>query len=133
MAALDSLTANGCKLAIVTNKPQDFCEEILRHFDIFERFMLVLGNQPLAGATALAPKPAPDMLLFALEQLCASPQGANMVGDSGSDIIAANAAAVFSVGVRGGYTPEPLEEFGPKLILDSLFGLPAALNAVAKE
>jgi phosphoglycolate phosphatase len=127
LLALAQLSMAGCRLAVVTNKPQDFCDTVLRHFAMFDYFDLVLGNQPLATGRPLPPKPAPDMLLFALDQLGFPPADAIMVGDSGSDIEAANAAQVFSVGVRGGYTESPLEHYKPRLILDTLTDLVARL------
>lgn len=124
--ALDWLESLGSRQAIVTNKPQDFCETILRHLGLWDRFELVLGDQPLGGR--LAPKPAPDMLLFALDRLGVATGDAVMIGDSASDIESARAAAVFSVGVRGGYSAVPIGELHPDVVLDDLSDLAAGLS-----
>jgi phosphoglycolate phosphatase len=131
--ALDALAAAGRRLAVVTNKPESFVAEILSHLGIAERFALIAGDRPLeaGGRPALRPKPAPDLLLHALDQLGATPAETVMVGDSGADIQSAKAAQVFAVGIRGGYSTTPLETFAPDLVLDGLADLPGALIKVA--
>jgi phosphoglycolate phosphatase len=128
-AALDFLAEAEAQLAVVSNKPQQAAEDVLAHFGILDRFALVLGDRPTAGTAALARKPAPDMLLYVLDQLGAETAEAVMVGDSGPDMQSAKAAHVFAVGVRGGYSTAPLESFEPDLVLDSLADLPRALTA----
>ncbi|HTJ57321.1 MAG TPA: HAD-IA family hydrolase [Devosiaceae bacterium] len=125
--ALDALAARGIKLAIVTNKPEVFCEEILSHMGLLNDFDLVLGDRPAVNGRLLARKPAPDMLLFALEELGVPPAEAIMVGDSGNDIESAKAGNIYAVGIRGGYTPAPLEEFGADIVLDTMAELPRVI------
>ena len=129
LAALDTLAARGCRLAVVTNKPQAFCVPVLQHVGLQHRFDLVLGDQPLTRT--LRPKPAPDMLLFALERLETATSEAAMVGDSGNDIESGRAAGMATIAVRGGYTSVPLEEFHPSRVVETLAELPAALAEVA--
>ena len=61
---LDALHGDGIPLGLVTNKPQRFIETILDHFGLSSLFGAVIGGD--AGVTK---KPAPDMLLAAIEQL----------------------------------------------------------------
>jgi len=124
--ALDYLRGGGFKLAVVTNKPQAAAETVLQHFGIDGFFGLILGDRPL-DAHRLAPKPRPDMLLFALEFLQSRPDTAIMVGDSAADVQSAAAAAVFSIAVRNGYSVEPIDSFNPGLSIASLVDLPAAV------
>ncbi|TIT83685.1 MAG: HAD family hydrolase, partial [Mesorhizobium sp.] len=74
------------------------------------------------------PKPAPDALLLALDQLGVEPADALMVGDSSSDVDAARAAGMPVVLLRGGYTQVPVEELGADLVCDSLLDLPSTMQ-----
>jgi phosphoglycolate phosphatase len=113
--ALDRLA--GMALAVVTNKPEGPTRSILQHFALLDRFALVLGDR---GPGRLIKKPAPDMLLYAATALGSSAADTVMVGDSGADILAARAARMRSVAVRGGYHAEPLETYAPDLVIDTL-------------
>jgi phosphoglycolate phosphatase len=120
-AVLAELIADGCVLALVTNKPHDASETILRHFGIAHRFALVVGDAR-PGVT-LARKPAPDMIEFALRELGVAPDAAAMVGDSASDIGAALNAGVQAIAIRGGYTDVPADALGAHHVIDTLPGL----------
>lgn len=133
MACLEGLAAHGCALGVVTNKPQDAAETVLAHFAILPRLSVLQGDQPLKSGRQLARKPAPDMLAFALDKLGVAPADAVMVGDSESDIRSAQAGGLIGIGVRGGYTNQPLETFAPDLVLDSLAGLVDALKTWRKR
>lgn len=111
----DALTARGCRIAVVTNKPQMATEAILLHFGLARRVGAAIGGD--AGVTK---KPAPDMLLAALERLGVEPWDAVMVGDSASDVGAAHAAGIPAVVVRGGYTTVPADRLGAEAVIDSL-------------
>ncbi|MDW6024645.1 phosphoglycolate phosphatase [Mesorhizobium sp. BAC0120] len=112
--ALDALHGEGVRLGLVTNKPQRFIETILDHFRLAHFFGTVIG-----GDAGVAKKPAPDMLLAALDQFGAKPWDAVMVGDSVSDVKAARAAGTFAIIVRGGYTVVPVEQLGADVVIDS--------------
>ncbi len=89
VAALANLRAQGQAIAVVTNTPQGLAEDILR----------VLELEPLVDVTSgLRPgvheKPAPDLIIYALEQLGVAPEQAVMIGDSHYDELAAKAANV---------------------------------------
>src|SRR5690242_7002639 len=53
-----ALVAAGCKLAVLTNKPRTPAVEILRHFDLMDLFVAVVG-----GDGDLPRKPDPGNLL----------------------------------------------------------------------
>ena len=125
--ALAFLAEAGSAMAVVTNKLQDATETILDHFGLAGRFALVVGDAGPASRRGLARKPEPDMLRYALSELGVAPGDAIMVGDSSADILAAAAAGVYSIAVRGGYCADPIESHGPDLVIDSLADLPAAL------
>lgn len=127
-AALDVLEVfhgDGILLGLVTNKPQRFIETILDHLGMSSLFGAVIGGD--AGVTK---KPAPDMLLAAMQQLGVEPWSTVMVGDSTSDVEAARAAGVPVVVVRGGYSNVPLEQLGADAVIGSLGELAGALETL---
>lgn len=122
---LEGLHAEGLKLAVATNKPQRAAEAVLDHFGLFPYLGAVVG-----GDAGVAKKPAPDILLAALERLGIEPWDAVMVGDSISDVTSARAAGMTVVIVRGGYTPVPAEELGADRVLETLEELPEAFETL---
>jgi HAD superfamily hydrolase (TIGR01549 family) len=91
---LVELEKRGLGRAIVTNTPRDLALEITRSLGLYQRVDLLVG-----GGDA-AEKPAPDLLLLALEKLGLEATDVVFVGDSASDRGAAKAAEVFMVGFR---------------------------------
>lgn len=75
-------------LAIATNRGTSV-EPILQHFGFAGYFHTVVTSRDVAR-----PKPAPDMLLLASQQLGLSPQDCLFVGDSELDQLAAEGAKV---------------------------------------
>jgi phosphoglycolate phosphatase len=112
---LAALHGDGVKLAVVTNKPQHAARAVLDHFGLYPILGSVVG-----GDAGVAKKPAPDMLLAALERLEVEPFNALMVGDSMSDVASARAAGIAVVIIRGGYTTVPAEDLGADRVLESL-------------
>ena len=83
---LENLRAAGIKTALVTNNATSSAKTVMAKHQV--RFDLVLSRDD-------APmKPAPDMLLLALEHLQTSPSHAVMVGDTRPDLGAARAAKI---------------------------------------
>lgn len=121
---LDFFRAQGCAMAVVTNKLLSATETILEHFGIADYFTVLVGDSNEQPMAALARKPQPDMLLEALRRLRVSPERAVMIGDSGVDMRAAKAAGVAAIAVRGGYSSEPLESFAPDAVLDGMGAVP---------
>ena len=83
---LEELRAAGIKTALVTNNATSSAKTVLAKHQL--RFDLVLSRDDAAM------KPAPDMLLLALERLQTSPSHAVMVGDTGPDVGAARNAGI---------------------------------------
>ena len=82
--ALDTLRRDGIRLGLATNKQQRFIETIFEHFGLSSLFDVVIGGGP-----GIVKKPAPDMLITAMQQLGVTPSDTVMVGDSTSDVQAA--------------------------------------------
>lgn len=114
---------SGIAMGVATNKPQLATREILLHFGLTEYFGAIVGGDAVTN-----PKPAPDALLLALDQLQIEPRDTLMVGDSSADVLAARAAGIPVILLRGGYTQIPVEELGADLVCDSLLDLPSTMQ-----
>lgn len=121
------LRSSGCVLGLVTNKMQSAAVTVLEHFGLSEDFVVVIGDH--VRPVGLAPKPKPDMLLFALSRMKVAAPDAIMVGDSSADVEAAAGARVFSVALRNGYSNVPLETLNPGVIIDTLSDMAKGIEA----
>lgn len=106
------LHGQGRKLAVVTNKPDRFTRPVLDHFGLTPFFDVLIGAD-----SGIEKKPAPDMLLAALDRMGVAPADAVMVGDSVSDAASAHAAGVKSVLLEGGYTDIPAKDLGADIVI----------------
>jgi HAD superfamily hydrolase (TIGR01549 family) len=93
LQALDELRARGLRQAVVTNTPVELARRVLELKGIASRV------DALAASGEGAEKPAPDLLLLALERLRLRRDHALYVGDSEVDHAAARAASVTMVGI----------------------------------
>ena len=100
-----ALRQAGLGFAVTTNTPHEAAQKILTAVN--------LSPEIIVGGTDVPnPKPAPDMLHKALEQLTVSAENAIMVGDTKYDREAAHAAGVFfaGYGIEGDITLEKLSD-----------------------
>ena len=111
------------KVAIVSNKPHDFTKAIAAHYGFTPHLAAVQGAQE-----GIAKKPAPDMLLKALDIMGGRPSRSLMVGDSTSDVEAARAAGMPVVIVEGGYTGIAASKLGADAVIARLADLPSAIE-----
>jgi phosphoglycolate phosphatase len=86
---LRRLDEAGKKIGLCSNKPRLFSADLLRHLKIAEHFDLILGPEDVE-----APKPAPDMLLKAIERLGVPVAEVLYIGDMVVDIETARRAGV---------------------------------------
>ncbi len=112
--AVRGLHAAGWKLGVVTNKPQEFSDEILRGFGLHGCFSMVIG-----GGSGLPMKPDPAPLLAVLERcgVKASPDSW-MAGDHFTDLEAGRRAGLSRCYCRFGFG-DPRDE-AYDLAVDSL-------------
>jgi phosphoglycolate phosphatase len=111
---LESLHNAGFTLALVTNKPYEFVEPILKSFDIDGLFSLTIGGNSLD-----VKKPDPKPLLYVLDKLNYNIEQSVMVGDSKNDIEAANRTNMDSIAVTYGYNyNQDIRVFNPTCIID---------------
>jgi phosphoglycolate phosphatase len=86
---LAELHQRGKKVGLCSNKPRSFSDELLRHFALAACFDVVLGPEDVPR-----PKPAPDMLLTAIDRLRLTRNQVLYLGDMVVDIQTARAAGV---------------------------------------
>lgn len=97
---LDALDAKKIPWGIVTSKPTWLTTPIVEHFGLHKRAISIV-----MGDTLSTVKPDPAPLLYACQQAGIEPTQAIYVGDLETDVIAAKAAGMKSVGVTHGYHP----------------------------
>ena len=113
---LRALVGRGVGLALASNKPSYFSQQILDGLGWGACFRAVLGPD-LVGK----PKPAPIMLETALEQLAVCAADALYVGDMTVDLETARAAKVRAVLVTtGSMSAEELRAAGAEIVVASL-------------
>lgn len=100
LALLQSLREAGYVLGVVSNKHEAGTVALCRRF-FGETLDVVVG-----GGAARPLKPAPDSLLYAMEQIGVIPQNVWFVGDSVVDVQTARAAGVRGIAVTWGFQDE---------------------------
>ncbi len=111
---LETLGARGLGRAVVTNTVSPLAATLLRAANLTDCFESVACADLVARS-----KPAPDLVLYALEKLGVAASEALMVGDSRYDRGAAGAAGVrfVGLGLDGDARIEQLSELLPHLTL----------------
>ena len=125
LTALDELTARGCALSVVTNKPEYLSLMLLDALALRARFAAVIG-----GDTTARPKPEADPIREAIARSDRTGDFA-MVGDSVFDVGAARAARVPCVLVSFGFSETPARELGADAVIDNFEELLPALRAIS--
>jgi haloacid dehalogenase superfamily, subfamily IA, variant 3 with third motif having DD or ED/haloacid dehalogenase superfamily, subfamily IA, variant 1 with third motif having Dx(3-4)D or Dx(3-4)E len=116
---LDSLTNQGIKMAILSNKPDDFTKEMVAKFLMKWQFFIVQGEKPFVPK-----KPDPYAALAIAENLKIPPRTFLFLGDSEVDMKTALAAGMHPVGVLWGFrTAEELIASGAKVLIKNLSDL----------
>jgi phosphoglycolate phosphatase len=121
---LDQL--KGKAMAVLTNKPVRFSEEILKGLGLSRYFQFVYG-----GNSFERKKPDPMGVETLLRDFAAPPSDAMMVGDSDVDIRTARNSGIWACGVSYGLGTESLRLDPPDIMLDSLEELVTHLNGCA--
>ncbi len=95
------------RLGVVTTKTSKYSRELLEHFDLMKYFDVLIGSEDVTHF-----KPHPEPILKALDLLGYSYGTVTyMIGDTISDILAAQEADIASIGVLCGYgDADELEE-----------------------
>ncbi|WP_083974467.1 HAD-IA family hydrolase [Kitasatospora mediocidica] len=124
---LHELRDRGLKMAIATGKAGDRARSLLDLLGVLPLFDHVIGSDEVAH-----PKPAPDIVLQALDLLGVRPQDAMMVGDAVTDIASARGAQVAAVAALWGESDaQALLDAKPDAALDRPADLLALCPALA--
>lgn len=126
-AALDRLEQAGFILAVCTNKVEEHSVKLLNELGIGHRFAANCGRDTFPYF-----KPDPRHLTLTIERAGGAPSRAVMVGDSRTDIVTAQNAAIPVIAVPFGYTEVPVRELGPDLVIDHFDELFTAVETVMK-
>jgi phosphoglycolate phosphatase len=106
------------RLSVVTTKTGAYTIPLLEHMNIHHYFEHITGREHVEN-----PKPHPEPILRTLSLMNIDPKHCNiwMIGDTKLDLIAANSAHIFSVGVLCGYGKEiDLKEYTTHITNNSL-------------
>lgn len=124
---LETLAAAGVKLGVCTNKPQAPTDRLLAALDLATYFPVVIGGDHLA-----VKKPDAAHINTVVERLGAERHRTVMIGDSVTDVRAAEASGVPCILVSFGYTQTPARALGADRVIDHFIELPAALASLGE-
>jgi len=124
-AALDALAADGCILAVCTNKLEWLSVRLLDKLGLSPRFAAICGQDTFAMR-----KPDPEMLRLTIGRAGGDVARAVMVGDSMTDVATARAARIPVIAVDFGYTEIPPSELGADRLIGHFDALMAAIKGL---
>lgn len=114
---LKELKEEGMHLVLSSSKPTAYCMRILKYFDIYRYFDLVMGSQMDGRRTDKA-----EVIEEILDRLGMKDrrQEAVLVGDRNYDVVGAKKAGIGSIGITYGYgSREELTKAWPDCIADT--------------
>lgn len=110
---LDALASRGVKLAVLSNKPDDFTRLCVSHFLPRWRFDAIQG-----ASEAFAHKPDPAGAIHIARLIGVEPGSFLYLGDTATDMQTAQAAGMFAVGALWGFRPRAeLEQAGARVVI----------------
>ncbi len=110
---LESLKKNGIRIAVASNKSDEFTQSIVKRFfgDTFDMVQGAKENVPK--------KPAPDIVYGIMERLWAVPENTYFAGDSNVDMYTAKNAEITAIGCLWGFrTKEELVNGGADFLAE---------------
>ncbi len=114
--SLDAIraTRNGdIKMAVLSNKPVNPSRAIVEALGLGDFFFQTYG-----GNSFVTKKPDPQGARELLKEAGVQPEQAVMIGDSANDVLTAQNAGMYSVGLKYGLSPATLEKVPPDVLLD---------------
>jgi phosphoglycolate phosphatase len=127
-AALDTLAARGCRLAVCTNKLEWLARRLLDALGLTHRFAAICGADTFG-----VPKPDAAILHGTVARAGGRSDAAVMVGDAVTDVAVARAAGIGVIAVDFGYSETPVAELRPDRIVSSFEHLPEAVFALLAD
>lgn len=125
--ALDMLSGQGVKLAVVTNKFESLAVKLLGLMGLLDRFECVIGGDTLGPGNA-KPSAAP---IIEMITRCGGGRAA-FVGDSIYDIGGARAAGIPGIAVSFGFLLGPVGDLGADAVIDDYAALIPTLVKLAR-
>jgi len=113
--ALDRMRGCGSMLAVLTNKPVRFSQEMVDRLGLRDHFFRVYG-----GNSFEQKKPHPIGIETLLGESGTAREHTIMVGDSHVDVRTARNANVKSCGVLYGFQPESFEQAPPDILVGNM-------------
>ncbi len=113
--SLDRLKTEGVPMAVLTNKPVRFSQEILNGLGVGGFFFRVYG-----GNSFEQKKPDPRGIEVLLAEAGVTKEQALMVGDSAVDVFTARNAGIAVCGVTYGLQPETLAAEPPDILVERM-------------
>ena len=125
MEALQALRASnpGLKMAVLSNKPVMPSRGICDGLNLSEFFVQIYG-----GNSFETKKPDPEGALTLLDEAAVRPEESVMIGDSQNDVLTAQNAGMWSLGVTYGFSPESLKIHPPDVLVDTVRELVEVLS-----
>jgi phosphoglycolate phosphatase len=122
---LEQLRDSGARLGVLTNKPQELADLLLKELNLTRFFDAIYG----AGRMSYT---KPDARIFhdVVRDTAGGPVPAIMVGDSITDVETARAANAKVILVDYGYTPQPAETLGADAVTGDFTQIPALATAL---
>ena len=103
-------------LGIVTTKTGRYSKDLLEHFGVMSSFKTLIGREHVAH-----PKPHPEPIQKALEEINKDSKNCWMIGDTKLDLICAKRAGVKPVAVLSGYgKKDELKKYSDTIFSNSL-------------
>lgn len=111
---LDMLAAEGIKTAILSNKPDEFTKIVVEKLLSRWKFEVVLGER-----SGIPKKPDPTGAMEIADLLNIPPEEFLYLGDTNTDMLTANAAGMYAVGVLWGFRKaDELIKSGAQILLE---------------
>jgi phosphoglycolate phosphatase len=117
---LAKLKADGARLGVLTNKPQELTDLLMPALGLDKYFAAIHG----AGRYGYT-KPDARVFHHVVDELGGGP--AVMIGDSVTDLATGRAAGAPVILVSFGYTPEPAGSLGADAVVDDFAEIPSAM------
>jgi phosphoglycolate phosphatase len=122
---LSRLKAEGCRLGLCTNKPQQPTETLLPQLGLGSLFDCVVGGDALPVR-----KPDAGHLRAVLDRLGGTAADSVMIGDNENDAAVAAGCGVPFIAMAYGYPRVPVAELGAAIVLERFTDLPTALKTL---
>jgi phosphoglycolate phosphatase len=104
------------KMAVLSNKAEDFTKKIIQDLGVEKYFAIVMGSNQ-----QFPKKPEPDSIDHIVKTLECTKRKTIIIGDTKNDIIAGQAAGIYTCAVSYGFrNKERLQKYNSDFMIDSI-------------